>query len=196
MTQNSKLSNFEKGVLFQEGRSGRLIEKIWGVKADDDDEPQGNLLVNPKSKDEKEDVDDDLDFLQELEAPNPKQELAECKQIMIDSCLGRYYEEFSREFLQCITTDTTNFTIEKLENFEREKIGSKAKLKHKKYQQFIRKYTKYKNYQSVFDNGININNISVNNVANQINVCLCNLSFNILELAKCKNINHFICFLG
>ena len=65
-------------------------------------------------------------------------------------CLGRYGEAFVNEFFDCIRWNPNSFTLKRLHDFEKEIIGVVATLKHEKYEKFVRKYTQFKEYQSVF----------------------------------------------
>ena len=65
-------------------------------------------------------------------------------------CLGRYYQQFKVKFFEAITIDTDLLIMKEIQEFERNVITGNAKLKHKQFEQFIRKCTNLKNYQSVF----------------------------------------------
>ena len=85
---------------------------------------------------------DELHFLHTID---------EWKSKAAEHCLSRYFDKFYDSFLDCLPSSNQWFTTQRLQNFEREVIGPKARLKHKKWVAFVRQCTQFDNYQSAFD---------------------------------------------
>lgn len=82
------------------------------------------------------------------------------KKYMAEFVLSCYFNSFKDDFLECIcdcrTANKKHFTLNKLQEFERNKIKLKAKFKHKQYEQFVQNYTGFTQYQSVFATTVNV----------------------------------------
>ena len=129
----------------------RILAYLWNQE-----NSEGNAGLTDAKQDENDESDeDDLVFMSDQD------KLDRWQRKMSKYCLGRFYKQFESKFHHPITIDIDMIQIREIQEFERNIITAKAKLKHKKFEQFIRKYTNLKNYESVFaiaNNNKNNNN--------------------------------------
>ena len=90
------------------------------------------------------------------------QSIDEWKAKAAKHCLSRYFDQFANKFGYCVNRSGGHqfFSLQSLQEFEKQVIGPRAKLKHKKYVSFIRECTSFKYYTSVFSDELAINKVS------------------------------------
>ena len=125
----------------------RIVAILLGQRGDDAADT-GNVPLTTQNVD-KNKKDDDLSFLDDID---DESKVINWADNLRKFCLGRYCEDFLHEFGDIVWTNANQFKLNRLQNFERKYIGKAATLKHPKYEQFVQKCTKFKNYQSVFSN--------------------------------------------
>ena len=92
-----------------------------------------------------------------------RNDIKQFKEALKKYCLSRFYEKFAQNHVSTMA-QLRRLSHNELMNLEKNVVPVQMKLKHQKFQQFIRTFSNDKNYESIFQNqSKNINGTGMNN---------------------------------